>query len=170
MRITKIHSGFTIVELLIVIVVIAVLAAISVVAYTGIQNRANDSVVESDLKTVAKKLELYKIDNNGNYPVSAQLDAVDIKISTKSYYAISSRANFYYCIDSASPSTYAIGAISASKQGYYMINGTITDSATDSSALLWGSTTCSQISLTQGNPGIESVSAWTGSAWTSWAL
>lgn len=36
-------SGFTIVELLIVIVVIAILAAISVVAYTGIQQRANNS-------------------------------------------------------------------------------------------------------------------------------
>jgi prepilin-type N-terminal cleavage/methylation domain-containing protein len=34
------HSGFTIVELLIVIVVIAILAALSVVAYNGIQNRA----------------------------------------------------------------------------------------------------------------------------------
>ena len=38
MRQTK--SGFTIVELLIVIVVIAILAAITIVAYNGIQNRA----------------------------------------------------------------------------------------------------------------------------------
>ena len=35
-------SGFTIVELLIVVVVIAILAAISIVAYAGIQNRANE--------------------------------------------------------------------------------------------------------------------------------
>lgn len=41
--------GFTIVELLIVIVVIAVLAAISVVAYAGIQNRARDSAIMSGL-------------------------------------------------------------------------------------------------------------------------
>ncbi len=47
--------GFTIVELLIVIVVIAILAAISVVAYTGIQNRANDAAVKSDLANAAKK-------------------------------------------------------------------------------------------------------------------
>lgn len=37
------RSGFTIVELLIVVVVIAILAAITVVAYTGIQNRTYDS-------------------------------------------------------------------------------------------------------------------------------
>ena len=39
------YSGFTIVELLIVIVVIAILAAISLVAYTGVQNSANDAAV-----------------------------------------------------------------------------------------------------------------------------
>ena len=41
------HKGFTIVELLIVIVVIAILAAISVVSYTGIQARANDARIRS---------------------------------------------------------------------------------------------------------------------------
>ena len=39
----KTSKGFTIVELLIVIVVIAILAAISIVAYTGVQNRARNS-------------------------------------------------------------------------------------------------------------------------------
>ena len=63
----KAKSGFTIVELLIVIVVIAILAAISVVAYTGVQNRAHDSRRVNDLKAIVKALELYKIDN-GRYP------------------------------------------------------------------------------------------------------
>lgn len=39
----KDKSGFTIVELLIVVVVIAILAAITIVAYNGIQNRAKKS-------------------------------------------------------------------------------------------------------------------------------
>ncbi|MCA9336117.1 prepilin-type N-terminal cleavage/methylation domain-containing protein, partial [Candidatus Saccharibacteria bacterium] len=42
-------TGFTIVELLIVIVVIAILAAITIVAYNGIQQRSRDSIRKSDL-------------------------------------------------------------------------------------------------------------------------
>lgn len=61
-------SGFTIVELLIVIVVIAILAAISIVAYTGIQARANDSRRMNDVAAIRKALALYKADN-GTFPL-----------------------------------------------------------------------------------------------------
>jgi prepilin-type N-terminal cleavage/methylation domain-containing protein len=61
------RAGFTIVELLIVIVVIAVLAAIVIVAYNGVQNRANDSRRLQDLKSITKALELYKT-STGSYP------------------------------------------------------------------------------------------------------
>lgn len=59
--------GFTIVELLIVIVVIAILAAISVVAYSGISASARDAQRSSDIAALTKALELYYIDN-GQYP------------------------------------------------------------------------------------------------------
>lgn len=49
--------GFTIVELLIVIVVIAILAAITIVAYNGIQNRAKASSAQAAANTVIKKAE-----------------------------------------------------------------------------------------------------------------
>ena len=59
--------GFTIVELLIVVVVIAILAAISVVAYTNIQNRANDAAIQSYLSNFAKKIQLHHAEY-GEYP------------------------------------------------------------------------------------------------------
>ncbi|MBM3210346.1 prepilin-type N-terminal cleavage/methylation domain-containing protein [Candidatus Saccharibacteria bacterium] len=61
------QRGFTIVELLIVIVVIAILAAITIVAYNGIQERAKNSQTTSALTAWMKALELYKIDNE-RYP------------------------------------------------------------------------------------------------------
>lgn len=61
--------GFTIVELLIVIVVIAVLAAIMVVAYNGIQTRARNSRQLNVAEMYLKTLKTYAIDN-GAYPGS----------------------------------------------------------------------------------------------------
>jgi len=59
----KTTSGFTIVELLIVIVVIGILAAITIVAYNGVQARARDGIRKSDLSQMAKILKIYTIDN-----------------------------------------------------------------------------------------------------------
>ena len=50
------QSGFTIVELLIVIVVIAILAAISTVVFSGIQGRASDSTVKAEIAQVYKHI------------------------------------------------------------------------------------------------------------------
>lgn len=65
----KNRSGFTIVELLIVIVVIAILAAISIVAYNGIQTRAKTSSAQSTANSVVKKAQLFYSDK-GYYPTS----------------------------------------------------------------------------------------------------
>lgn len=61
--------GFTIVELLIVIVVIGILAALTMGAFGGIQKRAQQAVVEGDVNSMAKKIEIFKI-QNGAYPSS----------------------------------------------------------------------------------------------------
>lgn len=54
----KSGRGFTIVELLIVIVVIAILAAITIVAYNGVQSRARDNIRKSDLAAITKLVEV----------------------------------------------------------------------------------------------------------------
>ena len=58
-------SGFTIVELLIVIVVIAILAAISIVAYNGIQDRARKVQISSDLGQLQKAIMAARV-NKGD--------------------------------------------------------------------------------------------------------
>lgn len=64
------RQGFTIVELLIVIVVVAILAAISVGAYTGIQTRAKNNKTVTAVAAWAKAIKLYEIEN-GNWPTSS---------------------------------------------------------------------------------------------------
>lgn len=72
----KYDAAFTIVELLIVIVVIGILAAIAIVAYNGIQWRAWQATLASDVKQAIAQLEVTKSDN-GSYPATA----TDIKRS-----------------------------------------------------------------------------------------
>ena len=60
--------GFTIVELLIVIVVIAILAAITLVSYNGITNRANQSANQSAINNYVKTFQLIKA-GTGSLPV-----------------------------------------------------------------------------------------------------
>ena len=61
------ERGFTIVELLIVIVIIAILAAIVIVAYNGITNRAKTSKALSAAQAVQQKAEAYNAEL-GYYP------------------------------------------------------------------------------------------------------
>jgi len=68
------QSAFTIVELLIVIVVIGILAAITIVAYNGVQSRAVAASLQADLSNASKKLKLYQVDN-GAYPIALDCTA-----------------------------------------------------------------------------------------------
>lgn len=68
------QSGFTLVELLIVVVIIAILAAITIVAYNGIQNRARASSAQSLANTIAKKAEAFN-SLESYYPTAAVFTA-----------------------------------------------------------------------------------------------
>lgn len=61
------ERGFTIVELLVVVVIIAILAAITVVAYNSIQNRARNAAALVTANTFAKKVHTY-YSVAGSYP------------------------------------------------------------------------------------------------------
>lgn len=93
----KNKTGFTIVELLIVIVVIGILAAITIVAYNGIQTRANGSVASSALTQAARKIAVWQVDYPGVSPSS--LATVGISdTSDVSYQYTQTNSGAGYCI------------------------------------------------------------------------
>jgi len=65
---TSKQHGFTIVELLVVIVVIGILAAITIVSYTGITSKATVAVLQSDLTSASNQLRIYQA-NYGSFPL-----------------------------------------------------------------------------------------------------
>ncbi len=68
MKVVKKRSGFTLLELLIVVAIIGVLASLAAVSYSSAQRRARDSQRQSDLKAIQNALEQYYADHDGNYP------------------------------------------------------------------------------------------------------
>jgi prepilin-type N-terminal cleavage/methylation domain-containing protein len=79
------QKGFTIVELLIVVVVIAILAAITILAYNGIQQRARASALQTTVTDVAKRIEAEKAGSaSEQYPSS--LASLNISSADVNYY------------------------------------------------------------------------------------
>lgn len=96
--------GFTIVELLIVMVVIGILATISIVAYSGVQGRAKQSVVQNTSKQVASKIMAYEI-TEGEFP--ADLNSIGIKGARDG-------VEFQYTVlNSSNPKTWCVSASQA---------------------------------------------------------
>jgi general secretion pathway protein G len=76
---SKRDKGFTLVELLIVIVILGVLATVTVFAVQGITSRGAKSACDAEVKTVEVAVEAYYAQNNA-YPANlAALDGVFLK-------------------------------------------------------------------------------------------
>jgi len=94
---SKHRQGFTIVDLLIVVVVIAILAAITIVSYNGITNQANTSSAASTAAIVKKKAELFLIDGpTKSYPRAASYLTGTADIVTQPVNTRTSPSNTWY--------------------------------------------------------------------------
>lgn len=174
-RITS-STGFTIVELLIVVVVIAILAAISIVAYTNIQNRAYDSAVQHDLNSFAKKIELAAAET-GRYPAAGATRQGGVSTGSTSSFPgftfrpsknayLTSGFNLYYCTGTDSATGQEIFRIAAISR-----SGNTFENSSNSGIQNKGPSNISSTTICQGldDPHSYSIgySPNTGS-WSSW--
>src|SRR5271170_5409527 len=70
----KSNKGFTIVELLIVIVVIGILALLVITTYSGIQAKARNAKRQSDIKSLQTQVEAF-FSQNGYYPSRTDMNS-----------------------------------------------------------------------------------------------
>jgi prepilin-type N-terminal cleavage/methylation domain-containing protein len=65
----KRSAGFTLIEILIVVVIMAVLAATIIPQFSSSTNDAKTSTMAFDLHTLRSQIELYKLNHSGAVPV-----------------------------------------------------------------------------------------------------
>ena len=64
----KARKGFTLVEILIVVVILGILAAVVIPQFTDASTTAKTSTLKTDLQTMRSQIQLYKIQHNDNLP------------------------------------------------------------------------------------------------------
>lgn len=144
--------GFTIVELLIVIVVIAVLAAITIVVFNGLQKRAIQSSLQADVDKAKKKVMLYQVEN-GTYPTAINCtnpSSTEICVEPSG-----SNTYNYTSLNTSNPPLYALGAS----------NGSLAYQATESTPTQEGAGHSTNGLTAQLDAGNSSSYAGTGTTW-----
>ena len=103
-------SGFTLIEILIVVIILGILAAIVIPQFTEASSDAKESTLVSNLQTLRSQMGLYKVQHNDQYP-----DTADGGVTTDA-----SADNF---IDRWTGKTLITGALDAAGEfGPYMPN------------------------------------------------
>jgi type IV pilus assembly protein PilA len=67
-KLLKQQEGFTLVELMIVVVILGILAGIGVQQYNAVQERAREGVDKANRKMIENAIQLYRLSNNDGDP------------------------------------------------------------------------------------------------------
>lgn len=133
-------KGFTIVELLVVIVIIGILAAITIVSYTGITQKAIAASLQADLNNASQKLKIWQLTESldGSYPETLRCDIPDTNIAPTNLCVKTSGSNTfgasYVPNNTANPKTFTLTATNGS-MAYNITQDTAPTLATGSLAV-----------------------------------
>ena len=100
--------GFTVIEMIVVVITISILAAITIVGFNGAQKRARDSMVQAELANVQKQIQIFR-GTSANFPTA--INACPTPGATAICYTPPSGVTMnYYVNNTASPAYYYINA------------------------------------------------------------
>jgi general secretion pathway protein G len=119
----KNSRGFTLVEILIVVIILGILAAIVIPQFTNASSNARNSSVQSTLQSIRSQIELYKIQHNDTPPTLAD---------TTGWAYLTSYSNTTGSIGTTQNTTYAFGPYLQQTPSNPLLNLTgISGTATD---------------------------------------
>lgn len=160
-------AGFTIVELLIVIVVIAILAAITIVAYTGIQNRADEAAVQSAASQAGKTVLATGPENNDLFPTAANFSTAtglsESSSTTYSYVVSADQKNFCVSagkINSDPLLSFAFTSIEGTTQKGYCVRNLVENPSFEQNTTGWSFAGSSGAPTPQRVNGIGQTGTW----------
>lgn len=167
------YRGFTIVELLIVIVVISILAAITVTAYNGITSKANDASIQTDLRNLAATINKKIVLEYSMPRTDTELSSLNLSVSEPAYgnhlKSGGGDYNLLYCstVSTYSPADFAFIARSSSGRVYVVKNGSVMELPTSTWSGGWGTMCPSILNVSAGNSG-TGYWLYDNGSWRSW--
>ena len=132
-----IHRGFTLVELLIVVIILAILAAIVIPQFSSATVDAQESALDSNLSALRSAIELYKAQHTGKFPGSVAATGATCTVGTAGTGAINTAQAVIDQLTkySSASGTTCSGADPTTTLGPYLRKGMPPDPITNSAAI-----------------------------------
>jgi type IV pilus assembly protein PilA len=113
-------GGFTLIELMVVVLIIAILIAIAIPTFLGARQRAQDRAAQSNLRNALTAEKTYYTDNQAYSATVADLDSIEASLDWQTDAAPSVNNAVYVAVSGTGNTTVHLGTKSASGTCFYL--------------------------------------------------